>query len=186
MPEPQARQDELQPLTPVQVEQWRAYADRLWNTRIKRFEAIPEGWERTWEMKITPELVIMYADGVEDYNTWYEAFKTYGTGPLGVGESPFGPAIAPPLLVSENCSTFFETQEYRGRVHGAIASREDTEIFAPVPIGTVLRYRGRVVKKFLRRGRQYLRSVITAEDAATGQLFIRETRETLCKYAKAE
>ena len=184
MTEEMPRTDELQPLTEVQVQKWREYSDRLWNTRIKRWDIIPEGWENTWELRVTPELVILYADGVEDYNPWYEAFRMYGTGPIGVGESPFGPAIAPPLLLSENTSGTHETTEFRGRVHGAIASSHDTQILAPCPLGTVVRYHSKVTKKFIKRGRQYMQCEVTAEDAATGKLLMKEIKETLCQYRK--
>ena len=50
------------------------------------------------ELHLTPELIILYSDGVEDFNPWYEAWRMNSW--RVEGESPFGGAIVPPLLVS--------------------------------------------------------------------------------------
>ena len=71
MKEELPRTDQLQPLSEVQIRQVREFVDIQERRRVSRWD-LPEGDERSWELDATPELAILYADGVEDYNPWYE------------------------------------------------------------------------------------------------------------------
>lgn len=173
-----AKHDDLQPLTITQIAQIGEYLAKL-ERQHKSLWDIPEGEELSWEMRVTPELVILYCDGVEDYNPWYEAW------PVGPGESPFGTAIVPPLLLGYWQKWFHRQARGAGEV-GGVAAAWDTEVIAPCPVGTLVRYRARQVRRYIKRGRQYVRAEITVEDASTGQLFVRHAREALAKYAKVE
>jgi acyl dehydratase len=170
--------DDLQPLSKTQIVQLEEYLAKLESAHGSMWE-IPEGTELTWEMKITPELVILYADGVEDYNPWYEAW------PVPPGQSPFGTAIAPPLLVPFWQNWFHRQGMGRAEV-GGVATGWRTEFFAPVFVGTTVRYHGKLTKKYVKRGRQYTEREFTVEDAATGKLLVKHTAVALAKYAKTE
>lgn len=172
------RHDKYQPYTDIQIAQLEAYLEKLDQGHTSMWE-IPVGDELVWEITITPELVILYADGVEDYNPWYEAW------PSGPGESPFGPAIAPPMLLPYLQNRFH--RETRGTAEvGAMATHWRTEFIAPCPIGRTVRYRGRLTKKYIKRGRQTTEREFTIEDAETGELYARHTAIALAKYERVE
>jgi acyl dehydratase len=170
--------DDLQPLSKTQIAQVEDYLASLKENNQSMWD-IPEGTERTWEMEITPELVILYADGVEDFNPWYEAW------PVGPGESPFGTAVAPPLLAPRHQSWFHREGMGRSEV-GGVAAGWRTEFIAPVMVGTTVRFHGRLTKRYVKRGRQYTEREFTIEDAATGKLLVRHTAIALAKYARVE
>lgn len=174
------RTDALQPLSETQIKQIREYVDKIEKTTISRWN-IPEGTERTWELRITPELVILYADGIEDFNQWYDAW------PVGPGESPFGTAIAPPMLIASRVWWFFN--EALGSIGGGpkgVAVSWETEIVAPCHIGTLVRFNARMARKYVKRGRQYVRVEATVENAETGELLCRHAQESIAKYEKVD
>lgn len=170
------RHDDLQPLSETQLEQVEAYLARLEANHTSMWD-LDEGLERTWEMRVSPELVIMYADGVEDYNPWYEAW------PVAPGQSPFGPAVAPPLLLPFWQNWFHREAGGTAEV-GGMATGWRTELIAPCPVGRTVRYRGRVTGKYIKRGRQYIEREFTISDAETDQLYVRHTAIAIAKYAK--
>jgi acyl dehydratase len=170
--------DDLQPMTQTQIEQLEAYLARLEAGHQSMWD-LPTGLEATWEMPVTPELVILYADGVEDYNPWYEAW------PVAPGESPFGAAITPPLLLPFWQNWFHRQAQGRSEV-GGVATGWRTEFVAPCPVGRTVRYHGRVTDKYLKRGRQYVERTFVIEDAETGQVYVRHTAVALARYSKVE
>ena len=178
MPDHVVAHDDLQPLTQTQILQLEAYLAKLESEHSSMWD-IPEGTELTWEMKVTPELVILYADGVEEYNPWYEAW------PVGPGESPFGTAIAPPLLVPYWQHWFHREGMGRAEI-GGVATGWRTEFLEPIFVGTTVRYHGKLVNKYIKRGRQYTEREFTIEDATTGKLLVRHTAIALAKYAPEE
>ncbi|MFH1091216.1 MAG: hypothetical protein V1742_06570 [Pseudomonadota bacterium] len=173
MAEKKARTDELQALGDDQSKQVREFVDKKVEARVDYFETLPIGWEKVWEQRITPELCVLYADGVEDYNPWYDAWTKKG-------ESPFGPAIAPPLLVSH----WMKEMRHPTWSVGGIHVDHDSEILAPIPVGTLVRFRGKMTKKYIKKERRYYDREITVEDAETGKLFFRETRAAIVRYEK--
>ena len=172
------RTDDLRPMTEVQVRQVREFVDKLETGSETYWDMVNVGDERTREIRITPEIVILYADGVEDYNPWYEGWLM-NTGVIE-GESPFGTAIVPPLLLSHFAITVQFDHE-RPFPIGSIHTYHDTEIIEPVPVGTLVRFRAKATDKFVKRERRYVRHEITVEDAATGKLFLRETRDIMSR-----
>ena len=178
MPERVPQHDDLQPLSKTQIAQVQAFIEKLESHHTSMWD-LKEGMELTWEMKISPELVIMYADGVEDYNPWYEAW------PVPPGESPFGTAIAPPLLLPF-WQNWFHREGLGTAEVGGVAAGFRTELIEPCFVGTTVRYRGKVTKKYIKRGRQYTEREFTIEDAATGRLLVRHTAVALAKYLPVE
>jgi acyl dehydratase len=168
--------DELRPLTPVQVVQTRDFITALEQECQPYWDMVEIGDTLSRDLTITPELVILYADAVEDFNPWYEGWTMNSW--QKPGESPFGPAIVPPMLISH----FILSVQFDHRkpfAIGSIHTFHDTEIVAPIHIGTTVRITSRAVDKFTKRERRYLRHDVTVTDADTGALYLRETRDIL-------
>ena len=92
------RTDSLRPMTNLQIQQTREFVTSLDEVCQTYWDMVNVGDVLSRELHITPELVILYADAVEDYNPWYEGWRM-NTWYIP-GESPFGGAIVPPLMVS--------------------------------------------------------------------------------------
>ena len=89
--------DQLRPMTPIQIEQTREFVASLDEESEPYWDMVEVGDELSRDLHMTPELIILYADGIEDYNPWYEGWKM-NTWQVD-GESPFGGAIVPlPIL----------------------------------------------------------------------------------------
>jgi acyl dehydratase len=178
MNHPNVRTDELRPMTPVQVEQTREFVDALASESQTYWDMVVVGQVLSRELHITPELVILYADAVEDFNPWYEGWRM-NTWHIP-GESPFGPAIVPPLLVSHFVLSvqFDHTKPF---AIGSIHTYHDSEILEPIPVGARVRINARATEKFVKRERRYVRHEITVEDCANGLLYFRETRDILSR-----
>lgn len=168
--------DALQPLSKTQIAQLEAYIANLEQHHQSMWE-IPEGTELTWDLKVTPELVIMYADGVEDFNPWYEAW------PVGPGVSPFGTAVAPPMLVPRMQHYFHREGQGRSEV-GGVAVSWRTELIEPVMVGSTVRWHGKLTRRYVKNGRQYTDREFEIRDAASGRLLIRHTATALAKFAR--
>jgi len=67
--------DALRPMTEIQIAQTRAFVDSLNEECQTYWDMVEVGDVLERELHITPELVILYADGVEDYNPWYEGWR---------------------------------------------------------------------------------------------------------------
>jgi hypothetical protein len=171
--------DDLQPMTQTQIDQAKAYVEKLEQGRHQAMWDIPDGMELEWDMEVSPELVVLYADGVEDFNPWYEAW------PVGPGESPFGAAVAPPLLVPRRQSWFHREGMGVSEV-GGMATEWRTEFFAPVMVGSTVHYHGKLTRKFIKRGRQYTQREFVVTDKETGKLLIKHTTIALSKYQKVD
>ena len=173
------RPDELQPLSEIQAKQVREYVEKLKRERVDRWEHFDEGYTRSWEMTITPELVIMNTDGVEDYNPWYDGWRS------GENKSPFGTAVVPPLLLAQQCETthFLITKDGR-QSQGGMHTMHDTEFIAPCLVGARVKITGKLISKFIKKDRRYMRLQYTIEDAETGKLYCRETRDNMMEYKK--
>lgn len=168
--------DELRPMTDIQVRQTREFVEGL-NAKAKTYwDMVEVGDERSRDLHITPELVVLYADGVEDFNPWYEAWLMDQW--TIEGSSPFGPAIVPPLLVSHFVLSvqFDHTRPFS---IGSVHTFHDSEILAPIPIGATVRIHTKAIEKSIRRGRRYVRHTVTVTDAASGEPYLRETRDIL-------
>ena len=165
-------------MTDVQIEQTRAFVDQLESGSDTYWDMITVGEETTREITLTPELVILYADGVEDYNPWFEGWLM-NTGVIE-GSSPFGGAIVPPMLLSHFIITvqFDHTKPFP---IGSIHTYHDTEMIEPVPVGTTVRFRATAIDKFEKRGRRYVRHEVLVENAETGLLYMKETRDILSR-----
>lgn len=171
-----AATDSLKPMSPIQVEQTRAFIDGLEQGSQTYWDMVGIGDELSRDLEITPELVILYADGVEDYNPWYEAWRM-NTWRIA-GDSPFGGAVVPPLLVSHFVLSvqFDHTKPF---AIGSIHTFHDSEIIEPIPIGATVRITARATDKYEKRGRRYVRHEVTVTDTAEGTLYFRETRDIL-------
>lgn len=167
---------ELRPQSPLQRQQTRAFIESLQEECQTYWDMVEIGDELSRELTITPELVILYADAVEDFNPWYEGWRM-NTWHIE-GESPFGGAIVPPLLVSHFVLSvqFDHTKPF---AIGSIHTYHDSEIVEPIPVGATVRITTRASDKYEKRGRRYVRHDVTVTDVACGRLYFRETRDIL-------
>jgi acyl dehydratase len=170
------RTDELRPMTDIQIEQTRAFIAGLQSGSQTYWEMVEIGDTLSRELHVTPELVILYADAVEDFNPWYEGWRM-NTWHIE-GESPFGHAIVPPLMMSHFVLSvqFDHTKPF---AIGSIHTFHDSEILEPIPVGATVRITAKAIDKFEKRGKRYVRHEVTVEDVAKSTVYFRETRDIL-------
>jgi len=175
MSEPTAT-EELRPMTQIQIEQTRAFIDGLQQGSQTYWDMVQVGDVLARELHITPELVILYSDGVEDFNPWYEGWRM-NTWHIE-GESPFGKAIAPPMMMSHFVLSvqFDHTKPF---AIGSIHTYHDTELFEPIPVGAKVRISATAIDKYVKRERRYVRHEVKVEDVESGRLYMREIRDIL-------
>ena len=170
--------DELRPMTAIQIEQTRDFVTSLDEDSEAYWDMVQIGDELSRDLHLTPELVILYADGVEDYNSWYEGWRM-NTWQID-GSSPFGAAIVPPVLISHFVLSvqFDHTKPFAA---GSIHTFHDTTLHAPIPVGTTVRILARATDKFVKRERRYVRHEVTVTDVQTAELYMTETRDILSR-----
>jgi acyl dehydratase len=170
------RTDELRPMTDIQIEQTRAFIAGLQSGSQTYWEMVEIGDTLSRELHVTPELVILYADAVEDFNPWYEGWRM-NTWHIE-GESPFGHAIVPPLMMSHFVLSvqFDHTKPF---AIGSIHTFHDSEILEPIPVGATVRITAKAIDKFEKRGKRYVRHEVTVEDVVKSTVYFRETRDIL-------
>jgi acyl dehydratase len=178
MNHPAPTTDGLRPMTEIQIRQTRDYIDSLASVSETYWDMVSIGDVLSRELHITPELVILYADAVEDFNPWYEGWRM-NTWHIP-GESPFGGAVVPPLLVSHFVLSV-QFDHTRPFAIGSIHTYHDSEILEPIPVGATVRITTRAIDKFIKRERRYVRHEVTVEDVASGTLYFRETRDILSR-----
>jgi acyl dehydratase len=170
--------DGLRPMTSIQIEQTREFVGSLSEKSQTYWDMVSVGDELSRELHLTPELVILYADAVEDYNPWYEGWlmNTWRQ----QGGSPFGRAIVPPMLVSHFVLAvqFDHTKPF---AVGSIHTFHDSQILEPIPVGATVLIHTKAIEKLVKRGRRYVRHEATVTDVATGTLYFTETRDILSR-----
>lgn len=176
MIQPLPTADALKPMSPLQARQTREFIDNLASEAKPYWDMVQIGDELSRDLHLSAELVILYADGVEDFNPWYEGWRMNSWGIEG--ESPFGGAIVPPLLVSHFILSvqFDATRPFS---IGSIHTFHDSEIIAPIPVGATVRITTKAIDKFEKRERRYVRHGVTVTDVESGVLYFRETRDIL-------
>ena len=128
----------------------RAFIDGLASEARPYWDMVEIGDQLSRDLHLSAELVILYSDGVEDFNPWYEGWRMNSW--HIEGESPFGGAIVPPLLVSHFVLSvqFDATRPFS---IGSIHTYHDSEILEPIPVGATVRITTRATEKFEKRGR---------------------------------
>ena len=170
--------DALRPMTEIQIQQTREFVDSLNEKCQTYWDMVAVGDELSRELHLTPELVILYADAVEDYNPWYEGWSMNSW--HKEGESPFGGAIVPPMLVSHFVLAvqFDHTKPF---AIGSIHTYHDSRIAEPIPVGAKVLIHTETIDKFVKRERRYVRHEATVTDVGTGTLYLTETRDILSR-----
>jgi acyl dehydratase len=168
--------DSLRPMTEMQIRQTREFVEGLNSECQTYWDMVNIGDELSRDLCITPELVILYLDGVEDYNPWYEGWVMNEW--RIPGTSPFGGAIVPPLLVSHFVLSvqFDHTKPF---AIGSIHTFHESEIIKPIPVGATVRIHTEAIDKFIRRDRRYVRHQVLVTDVASGELYFKEIRDIL-------
>jgi acyl dehydratase len=132
------------------------------------FEDLAVGEEYIDEYTLTPELARDYAAGIDDLNVWY------------LEQSPFGGPVANPMLIVAQHARLFKTKYITaGNVH----TRHETQFLNPARIGKVIKLYGKLVDKYLKRGREYLVMECRSIDE-DGIEICRDRRTIIIRYAK--
>ncbi|RBI70604.1 hypothetical protein DQW77_13745 [Roseovarius sp. TE539] len=168
--------DSLRPMTEVQVRQTREFIESLKEDCQTYWDMVEVGDVLSRDLTITPELVILYADAVEDYTPWYEGWKMNSW--RIEGESPFGGAIVPPMMVSHFVLSvqFDHTKPF---AIGSVHTMHETELLEPIPVGTTVTISAKAVDKYEKRGRRYVRHEVIVTDVNSGLLYMRELRDIM-------
>ena len=173
---PLSSTDSLRPMTSVQVEQTRDFVASLNEKSETYWDMVAIGDVLSRDLHLNAELVILYADAVEDFNPWFEGWLMNRW--HMEGESPFGGAIVPPMLISHFVLSvqFDHTKPF---AIGSIHTFHDTQIHAPIPVGSTVRIETTAVDKFVKRERRYVRHEVSVTDVDDGTLYLTETRDIL-------
>lgn len=168
--------ESLTPRTAIQEQQTRDFVEGLDQVARPYWDMVEVGDELSRELHLSAELVVLYADAIEDYNPWYEGW-TMNQWHVE-GRSPFGGAIVPPVLVSHFVLSvqFDHTKPF---AIGSIHTFHDTTLHAPIPVGATVRITTRATDRFEKRGRRYVRHDVEVTDVASGTLYLTETRDIL-------
>ncbi|WP_026910481.1 MaoC family dehydratase [Patulibacter minatonensis] len=167
---------DLRPMTSIQRQQTRDFVDSLDEESQPYWDMVEIGDELSRDLHLSAELIILYADAVEDFNPWFEGWRM-NTWQIE-GESPFGHAIVPPMLVSHFVLSvqFDHTKPF---AVGSIHTHHDTTVHAPIPVGTTVRITTRATDKYEKRGRRYVRHEVTVTGVPDGTLYATEVRDIL-------
>lgn len=132
------------------------------------FEDMPVGEEYADEYVLTPDLARDYAEAIEDLNPWY------------LEPSPFGGPVANPILIVAQHVRLFKTKyATAGNVH----TRHATQFFNPARIGKKIKVYGKLVDKYIKRGREYL--VMECRSVDEDEIEIcRDRRTVIIRFAK--
>lgn len=170
--------DSLRPMTEVQIRQTRDFIKSLEEDCETYWDMVSVGDVLSRDLEITPELVILYADAVEDYTPWYEGWRMNEW--RIEGKSPFGNAIVPPLMMSHFVLSvqFDHTKPF---AIGSIHTFHDTELLAPIFVGATVRIKTTAIDKFIKRERRYVRHEVEVSDVESGKVYMRETRDILSR-----
>ena len=98
---------------------------------------------------VTPEDVETYAFAVDDHHPWFS------------GASPFGGALAHPTFAGNQA---LRLRHSRYVVHAGLHAKMHFEFLEPIRVGMRVRSRGRVIDKYVRRGKQYMVTEFVTED----------------------
>ncbi len=129
------------------------------------------------EFTVTPELVNFLVIGINDRHPWYTT------------SSPFGGAVAPPLLC-QMAAIRLRTHYMWGDFIGAVFTHPagvhyvyNAEYYEPVLVGEKVRVTGKCVATYLKRGRRHVdyEALIYGED---GRLCARYVSTSLPQFRK--
>jgi acyl dehydratase len=132
------------------------------------FAHMEVGEEYHDEYLLTPELAREYALGIEDPNPWY------------LEDSPFGGPVANPILIVAQHVRLLKTKYVAaGNVH----TRHETQFRNPARLGKKIRISGKLVDKYIKRGREYLVVECHSVDE-DGVEICRDRRTIITRYEK--
>ncbi|MPZ22846.1 MAG: hypothetical protein GEU28_04760 [Dehalococcoidia bacterium] len=108
--------------------------------------------------EMTEEVLAEYASAVKDDNPWYRI------------QSPYGRPVAPALITHKEVFNF--PGWYLPNVYGNLHARQEWELFNPALLGDTISTSGNVVGRYVKRGRDFVVTEVTATHAG-GQLVSR-------------
>ena len=103
-------------------------------------------------VEVTPDLIRRFSEGSADFNPSY------------TGDSPFGGPVAPALIGSHEPWRF--NGWYAPEVRGTLHSKQEWDLFAPIPVGSTYVARAVVAERHLKRERHVIVNEVTLSDEA--------------------
>ena len=107
---------------------------------------------------ITPEDVETYAFAVDDYHDFF------------FGASPFAGPVAHPTLLG-NQALHLRHSKYV--VHAGLHAHMEFNFLQPLRVGIRVRSRGKIIDKYIRRGKKYMVTAFVTVDEDQGTELIR-------------
>jgi hypothetical protein len=129
---------------------------------------------------ITPELVAHFSDAVDDHNEMY------------IGDSPFGRAVAPGLLLHSEVYEFRSHPKagvpswYLPTVFGNLHARQEWELFRPMMVGDAVSARSFIAERYARRGRDYVVNEVLYFDVDGAVTARGRTHQSFLQQTKSE
>ena len=110
--------------------------------QILKYDEIQIGEELETQYELTPDLVKEYAQGIDDYNSWF------------LQDCPtLGGAVAHPTLIAYQNLQLLKTKY---SLAGCVDVRHDIQFLHPARLGQTIRVKGRLADKYIKREREYL------------------------------
>ena len=100
--------------------------------------------------EVTAADVERYGEGTGDRHPWYG------------GESPFGGPVAPALLY--HSEVYRDLSWYLPNLIGNLHAKQEWDLFAPMPVGTIVRTRSTIVGRYRKRNRDYVVNEVLVTD----------------------
>ena len=113
---------------------------------------------RSNDLLIKPEDVETFAFAVDDHHPWY--FE----------DSPFGGPIAHPVLLANQALMM---RHNRYIIPAGLHAKMQFEFIEPLRAGMRVRSYGKVIDKFVKRGRHYMVTEFTTRDEDSGAMLAR-------------
>ena len=101
-------------------------------------------------VEVTPDVIRRFTEGAADTNPWYS------------GPSPFGGPVAPALIGSHEPWRF--SGWYAPDIRGTLHTKQEWDLFAPVPVGSSYIARAVVADRHLRRERHVIVNEVVLSD----------------------
>ena len=143
------------------------------------FDELKVGWDcGSYEYRLTRGRILKYSEAVEDLNPWYEK------------DSPFGGPIASPTVCDNDITRLPGWKVIRGGDledpsnyrPGFLHAKQEYDFLNPARPGKKVKVSGRIVDKYVKRGREYV--TVEALSVDEDGVPLLRTRGTLCWLAQ--
>lgn len=131
------------------------------------------------DIVITPELVSLYADALDDHN------------PIYTGDSPLGGPVAPALINHSEVYAYRDHPKgqpswYLPNIYGNLHARQEWDFFAPMMVGDAISTRSVIAERYVKRGRDYVVNEVLFFDVEGAIISRQRTHQSFLSETKTE